>query len=147
MMRSIGGTNKRGTQIIARHPSAQQRPPSAQSIADKRIPPGKRNFISPKPSPGLQTSPPDPPETSILNLTPQLDPVRVSIQSSPSVDMAQMRSEVQNRISGWKTEAAAQGEVKCRLMGVFIRPVKRRHDAMRGPQIEPGEPKLVNPCL
>ncbi len=62
--------------------------------------------------PALQTSPPDPPKASILKLAPQLDPVRVSIQSSPSVDFAQMPSEVQNLVSGWKAEAAARGEVR-----------------------------------
>jgi hypothetical protein len=52
IMRSISGTIKRGIQGITRPPSAQQRPPSAQSqqpIADKYIPPGKRNSISPQP--------------------------------------------------------------------------------------------------
>jgi hypothetical protein len=55
IMRSIGGTIKRGIQGII----LQQRPPSAQSqqpIADKYIPPGKRNSISPKPP----TGPPGP---------------------------------------------------------------------------------------
>lgn len=168
IMRSI----KRGIQGITRPPSAQQRPPSAQSqqpIADKYIPPGKRNSISPKPPtapPGMadlaanwrkgsrttpspqhfygrqatmsaQNShstpspvgvipnmsalrggsttpqgfgPPDPPPKSILKPPPPPDPLMVSVESSPSVDMSQMPPDVQNLVRGWKAEAAARGE-------------------------------------
>ena len=52
IMRSIGGTIKRGIQGITRPPSAQQRPPSAQS-QQPYVPPGRRNSISPKPPTAL----------------------------------------------------------------------------------------------
>ena len=53
---------------------------------------------------------PGPLQKSILKPPPQPDPVMVSIESSPSIDMTQMPSDVQNLVSGWKAEAAARGE-------------------------------------
>ena len=169
IMRSIGGSIKRGIQNITRPPSAQQRPPSAQPTADKYIPPGRRNSISPQPPPAVQglsdlaanwrkgsrttpspqhfygrqatlaaqnsqstpspvgvipnmsalrtgsttpqgIVPSDPRMRSILKPAPQPEPEMVFVETSPSVDMSQMPSEVQNLVSGWKAEAAARGE-------------------------------------
>ncbi len=54
--------------------------------------------------------PPDHRKKSILKPAPQPDPEMAFIESSPSIDMSQMPSEVQNLVSGWKAEAAARGE-------------------------------------
>ena len=57
------------------------------------------------------SGPPDPPKKSILKPPPQPDPVMVYVDSSPSIDMSQMPSVIQNQVSGWKAEAAARGEL------------------------------------
>ena len=100
-MRSIGGTIEIGTQTITRRSNAQYRPPSAQSQPIYCLLPDKRNLIS-RNLPRLYR-----PrhlmlqKNSIPKLPLQLDPVKVSIQSSA------VRSP--NLGSGWKAEAAARG--------------------------------------
>jgi len=54
--------------------------------------------------------PPVPPKKSILKPPPPPDPVMISVDSSPSVEMSQMPPEVRAQVDGWRAAAAARGE-------------------------------------
>jgi len=100
IMRSIGGTIKGGIQNITRHPSEVLNP---SNLLPTSVYQQGRGTLSPRNLPRLCSAD--------LATREQSDPVRVPIQSSPSVDILQMPSEVQKFVSRWRAEAAGLGEL------------------------------------